>query len=83
MALFENYKEGDIYKNIPKPIQTLGKEAVGAVETATTVATSIPAQIGGIGYAMYKDATTSPDPIMLKEEKWLEKNKSKSSHPEF
>tara|TARA_R110002072_G_scaffold124877_3_gene260438 strand:- start:48 stop:1544 length:1497 start_codon:yes stop_codon:yes gene_type:complete len=83
MALFENYKEGDIYKNIPKSIQTLGKEAYGAAETATTVATSIPAQIGGIGYAMYKDATTSPDPIMLKEEKWLEKNKSKSSHPDY
>ena len=81
MAL--NYNEGDIYKYIPESLQTLGREARGVIEAGTTIATSIPAQLGGIGYAAYKDATTSPDQTMLKEEKWLEKNKSKSSHPDY
>tara|TARA_R110000822_G_scaffold108851_1_gene238531 strand:+ start:961 stop:2451 length:1491 start_codon:yes stop_codon:yes gene_type:complete len=81
MAL--NYNEGDIYKYIPKSLMTAAKEVGGVIEAGTTIATSIPAQLGGIGYSMYKEATTSPDPTMLKEEKWLEKNKSKSNHPDY
>jgi len=83
MALFDNYKEGDIYKNIPESIKTLGKEAWGLAETGTTIATAIPAQLGGIGYAMYDEATKQPDPVFIKMEKWLEKNKSKASHPKY
>ena len=83
MALFDDYQPGDIYKYVPESAQTAAKELFGGAEVLTTVATSVPAQLIGIGKTAYEEATTQPDPTMLKEEKWLERNKKYSNNPDY
>ena len=83
MALFDDYQQGDIYKYIPESVQSLGRELYGGAEALTTVATAVPGQLIGIGKTGFDKVTTQPDPTMLKEEKWLEKNKTYSNNPNY